>query len=734
MFARYLSYLMLFAGLLRHVVKRGPHSLSQCNHCTVRYCLSSIAVIALFTFNQPLAMAQDERDVPFDISGIPNVDDLTLLLKSLGINDGLSEEEFERRVDYAAKYYVFSQVMLAADTYTACQNEVATYCASESKEQVNSCLFRQHDNLGACCASNIRKMVGAGGISKPMTHNGVVIPVGSELYYSSDCALMEASLSEETRIGELNIAADRLQFTGDNSRTTAWIVDGQAYKGIPVANGTEYRTEFHSTGVPTEIRLANDAEYQGMYLEQGSRVSFYESGAVEKLTTVKPYTDDLGRVMTGLVEFYPSGIVKTGTLAEAWDKSRSVLPAESGITFGSKGGFETVQIRHNAELYGVNNTSGHFDTYANGQIKRLYVHQNSGILIDGVAYPEFTTIEFAENGSVLRDNFRNENVTSLHPALDSQKKWDYRELERPMQFGVWVIPENSIVATDENNKLRSAVLANSIKYESIELAASQIKFERKGLGFHGSRLKTPYTKNELTLPAGTEVSVTINGEIDFARVESGAYYSGNRLQPESNVEYDLNTGMIKNLHLAEGAELFGQRFTKTLNLQYNREGELRSIYTREPVNINDLTFDGNWVYFRTDGSVSSGILNVDTRINGILYAGGTELILDEAGNVVHSWRRKTRWPNGIPPEPSAMETASSQLGSAIVVSSREIAIRRPLMGPLSDEKCAEAFGFIRGADNQQDKSAVGFSTGANRQAAYFGCGTTDAEAGILARD
>jgi len=690
----------------------------------------ALLVIVLYACSYSVGIAQDRRDVPFDTSDIPSVEKLKMLLESSDRLDGLSEEEKQQRIDYAAKYINFSHVMLAANAYSSCQVEIERLCSAEPKQTVNSCLFRLHDKLGACCASNIRRITVVTGIPEPMVYEGITLPKGSELNFYDNCQLSEIWLSENTQVGDVMIAAGKFTLNASGGPATASIVEGQIYKGLPIENSTEFGTEFYVSGVPSKVSIAEDINYLGMQLEAGSQVSFYENGVVQSLTTNQPFTDSQGRVLTGQIEFHPSGTVKTGNLATAWKKSKIELPAKSHVTFNSAGEFELVQLNHEIGLPGFINVWGDLETHANGQIKQLYLQNQSGVAIDGVAYAELSTIVFAEDGRVVRDNFRDKGMTPSYPMPDFRGQWQFEEIEKATRIGVWEFPVKSILVTDESNDRRSATLADKLSFQNIALSSGHIEFQSGGSQIWGATLTKPYQKNGLKLPAGADVSVHIDGFITFAQAMSDAYFNDNRVAPNSPIRFH-KSGAIHKVKLEQGAEMFGFRFSKKVDLQFNQSGELYALYANEPVTINYVQFDGDGIFFHPSSYVRSGILNIDMRIANVLYAAGTEIILNERGEVIHSWRRQPRWPNGKPPEPQISENFSS---SVSFVTSSAPGLRMPLMGPLTNEKCAQMFGEPDASGNYTQKVSSGFSLGNALTAPQLGCGTTDEQAGILERD
>ena len=704
------------AGVLRRSILAIPNSIPML--------VLLIVALAIYSFSTNVT-AQDESSLPFDLSGAPSAEDVASQLESAGRLEGLNEEEKHQLIELTSESMRFAYLMLSLNTYSSCVVEVQQYCSTTPKNKINSCLFSQHDNLGACCASNVRRLVGKTGIPAPMEYRGVTLPEGSEFNFSKSCRLDDVVIPTEMRIGDVLVAPGPLRLYESGKVAMAKIVDGQSYRGFSIADAMNDGTSFYRSGVPTEVIVAGESNYKGARIETGSRVSFYEDGAVKSLKTDQDFTDTKGRVLRGDLELYSSGLVKRGRLAQPWRKANVELRAGTTAFFDGSGDFEAIHIASDIGLPGLDKASGKFNTYSNGQIKQLTLGQRAGVAINGIAYPEFTTIAFAQDGSVVGDNFRDKNMTPARRVFNHRKQWQFEELQEPLSVGAWIFPPKSIVLRDEKGALKSVTLAEPLKVGKLELSPGHIELSHGASNIHFLSLSKPYESDGLRLPIGTEVSVRLDGVINNARSASGVYYKSNRVASGSPILFH-RSGVIKEIGLDKGATLVQHQFNPVVKARYDESGVLYSMYAREPLAINEIEFDGNWIFFYPNGDVYSGILNRDTRIQGVLYAAGAELRLDNNGGVVHSVQRKPRWPDGKPPEPVKTQ------GIPIDVSGVNFTVKRvPLTKPASPEQCLKLFGEPDAAGNYKNRPAFSSSV---ENPAEFGCVANDKQAGILSRD
>jgi len=662
--------------------------------------LKLFLALVLFMASATCAHAQSEDDLPFDVSNVPSAEDIKALLLRSGMLDGLTEDEKQQQIDYFTKTIILNKIMSSARSFGSCQTEVDQFCSTEPKSDVNSCLFQQIDKLSICCAANVRSVLNKPGISKPMDYKGFKLPKGSELQFYDGCQLGAIDVPEEIQIGELLVGPGRINLDRSGNTTGAWLSEGQNYKGLPIKNNTEHGTSLYQSGVPVEVTVASDVNYLGMTLEQNSKVGFHENGGVSFVNTGEPFTDKHGRTMIGQLHFHPNGNIKLGHLARSWTKSKINLPALTGVRFNENGEFESIHVPVDTGLPGFKRLWGEHETYANGQIKTVYLRQHQGMVIDGIAYPEYTTIEFDENGSVTGDDFRDVNAKSAHPKPNFQANWVIEEISEPNFFGVWEIPAGSIIKKDEQGILRSATLASEIRYNDYVLNAGHIEFHSKGSYFRGATLAIPLKYKGLSIPMGSDVTMGTNGRARYVSAKAKAYFNGNQIVSDTSISFH-NTGEVKEIALAPGSQLFGNRFSKPVTLHFFDTGKLQSL-----------------------------AVNVDARVNGTLYAAGTEIKLNEEGRVIHSWRLKPRWPNGRPPEPPKTSSNDGLLTPTVLVSP-ERPIRAPLSAPLSDEQCTKWFGEKDASGTYKGKLAAGMLPAASMSPARYGCGTTPAQAGIL---
>jgi len=355
--------------------------------------LVHLIAIALFVAGSTNVLAQDDREVPFDTSAIPDAEYVEGLLLQSGILDGLTEGEKAQKLKYLTKYITFSQIISSAKTHQSCSTEIERFCSTTATNMTNSCLLPHLNSLSVCCAANLRNTMLIPGIPEPMEYYGLKLPKGSELYFYDDCRLGEIKVSEQTRIGDLLVAAGNFQVDGSRKVTTAWIIEGQKYKGLPVANNTKhgldvyansvlygtdsyesdipYGVDFYPSGVPVEVTVASDVSYRGLRLKKGSKVGFHEDGSLAHASASEPYTDQRGRTFVGNLGFYPSGIIRSGHLAEPWTKSKINLPARTSVKFNSAGDFTSISVDYSVGLPGFKHMRGEYDTYGNGQTRRL---------------------------------------------------------------------------------------------------------------------------------------------------------------------------------------------------------------------------------------------------------------------------------------------------------------------------------------------------------------------------
>ncbi|MBX2884020.1 MAG: hypothetical protein KTR32_28965 [Granulosicoccus sp.] len=62
---------------------------------------------------------------------------------------------------------------------------------------------------------------------------------------------------------------------------------------------------------------------------------------------------------------------------------------------------------------------------------------------------------------------------------------------------------------------------------------------------------------------------------------------------------------------------------------------------------------------------------------GQKFAADTEVMMSNSGEVIHSWRRKPRWPDGIPPAP--IKTTHGTTRAVTILAGPERARRVALM-------------------------------------------------------
>jgi len=695
--------------------------------------LKVIFVLFLCVASATYSHAQGKDDLPLDMSNPLNAEDIEALLRRSGILDSMSDEEKQQQLDFVTRSITFFKIQSLANTFHSCQKEIDQFCSDETMDEtmsdVNSCLLQQHDNLSVCCAANVRSVMNKPGISEPMDYEGFNLPKGSELHFYNDCQLSAIDVPVETRIGELLVGAGRFNLDHSGNVTSAWLSEEQDYKGLPIKNNSDNGTSLYHSGVPVEVTVASDVNYLGMMLKQDSKVGFHENGAVSFVTTSEPFTDKHGRTMIGKLFFHPNGNSKLGQLARPWTKSNLNLPAKTRVSFNDKGEFKSIYVNYDVRLPGFKNLSGDYETYTNGQIKTIYLHQQSGVALDGVAYPEFTTIEFDENGSVTSDNFRDKNVKSAHSKPSFEENWVTEEITEPTLFGVWEFPVGSIIKTDEQGVMRSATLASEIRYNEYVLNAGHIEIDSLRSSLYRATLAEPLEYNGLSIPMGSYVTMEKNGSLLSVTAEANASFNGNLIESGTNISFH-NTGEVEEILLAPSLELFGNEFSKRVKLQYFDTGKLRSLVVDEPVIISGIPFDGDFVYFAENETVSSGILNANTRIKGTLYAAGTEIKLNKEGDVIHSWQRKPRWLNGKPPEPPKISSDDSPHSPLFTVGSERVR-RIPLSDPLSDEECTQWFGEKDESGTYKNRNLNGFAISKPMVPAEFGCATTSVQAGIL---
>jgi len=209
-------------------------------------------------------------------------------------------------------------------------------------------------------------------------------------------------------------------------------------------------------------------------------------------------------------------------------------------------------------------------------------------------------------------------MTSAHSVPDFQANWKTEEIAKPTMNGVWEFPQGSIMTKDDNDVYRSATLPKEIRFKDLVLSAGFIEFRSGGRSW-STTLAEPLQQQGLNLPAGAYASVSIDGTLRFAQTKKAGFFNENPIMDNTPIRF-YNTGKIDELTLAPNSELFGNQFSKPVNLKYDDTGVFQSLVVDEPVTIAGIQFDGNWIFFYPSGKIRSGILNVDARINSILYA------------------------------------------------------------------------------------------------------------------
>jgi len=691
--------------------------------------ITIFAALLLMSCQIPI-QSQDTSKL-FDSTGKPNAAAIEAFVKRSGALDGRTAEERRLALKLLTSEAFISALIPRPNLDELCEADISRYCATVSKESTPQCLLKNHDSLDTCCASKVRIFHRKPGLRDETKIKGITVPKHSELLFNSKCQLQGIDLAKRTSINGVKINRGIISLNESGGLISASIVKGQFYRGLPIKDGDPSNTNFHSTGVPRRVRTAKKINHQGLKIDANTTIEFHANSAIASVVPSSNYTDSRGRVFVGRLTFHPSGQVKAGTLAVPWAIPKAAIPSGTLVKFDSSGDFESLFVRSNNRLGALTSYKGEHDTYGNGQVKKIVVPSQRDLIFENFIYPPSTTVEFNADGTVLRDNFRDRNMRPVHPSRKHKLAWTFKDLKKPMKIGVWELPVGSLVIKDERGVLRSATVPNSIAFNGVVLKRGYIEFQSNGTWIWLARLQTDYEKNGLKILANTRVSMSIHENLDSVRANSTTY-SNSMMSAERSAILFHGNGVVSNISVGEGSNFQQNRFSKILKFEYAKNGELHTLYADEPVTVNGVEFDGNWVFFHPNGMLRSGILNVSSNIDGVLYAAGTEILQNDAGAVIHSWQRRARWPNGKPPEPVKYPSWNGY--GPVLLIDREMPTRRVLMSPVTTEQCIEWFGEPDENGHYTHAPVPGWPEELLTSPSLVGCGITDQEAGVLRRE
>lgn len=207
--------------------------------------------------------------------------DLERIIKEQAARDGITDDAAMQELTNTVRGIVQMREWASFSNLRApCAAELTRWCASASTSaRSNSCLKRNRDSVSESCELAMRKEFDGRPLSEATLHNGVLLPVGSDLIYDNDGRIIGAIPTAPVTVNGMKFQAGQIRWHRNGSFWTGSLVDAQVINGIKFVS-TGIGIFFHDNGRVENSILAEDTIIDGVTYKGGKQIQFYPTGRV----------------------------------------------------------------------------------------------------------------------------------------------------------------------------------------------------------------------------------------------------------------------------------------------------------------------------------------------------------------------------------------------------------------------------------------------------------------------